>query len=166
MTIRSKSLVLALFISTANAELLSEHNEPHAGIQAGIDRLSSDGCTRYTLTRSGQYTLNSSTDATKYTLTGNTITIKCTRYSAPDAPDVTVYQHELTWSPPCCRIDGSALIGAEIRGYMLEVDGIASDIGNVLRYIATYSVDMVHRYRIATIDSNGNQGPWSNEVRL
>jgi hypothetical protein len=72
----------------------------------------------------------------------------------------------LTWSRPTERTDGTALAESEIKGYTLEVDGIATFIGNVLSYQATYSDRLPHSYRIATVDSYGQQGPWSNEVKL
>ena len=156
-----RALTLFLLSASLNAAVVSSHNEPHAGIQAAIDRLDAQGCTRYQVTRSGQYTLNDSTDKSEYMLTGNTITIKCTRFPAP-----TIYIHYLTWGRPTTRADKSPLLASEISGYMLEIDGYATNIGNVLTYSATYSVAMQHVYRIATIDTLGRTGPYSEEIKL
>ena len=150
-----------MLIAHIQAATVSQHNESHAGIQAAIDRLDAQGCTRYQVTRSGQYTLNDSTDKATYTLTGNTITIKCLRFPAP-----TIYIHDLTWQRPTARTDGMTLPADQIAGYSLEIDGVSTNIGNVLNYSATYSVDMPHVYRIATIDTLGRTGPYSEELRL
>lgn len=157
-------LLLGFLSSGARSATVSQHNEPHAGIQAAIDRLDALGCTRYQVTRSGQYNLNDSVDATSYTLTGNTITIKCTRYTQPLAPPSVI--HDLSWQRPNTRTDKTPLPPDQIKGYVLEIDGVSTNIGNVLSYSATYSVAMIHTYRIATIDTLGRQGPWSNEVKL
>lgn len=157
-------LLLGFLSSGARSATVSQHNEPHAGIQAAIDRLDAQGCTRYQVTRSGQYNLSDSSDATTYSLTGNTITIKCTRYTQPPAPPSVI--HDLTWSRPTTRTDGTTLPADQISGYMLEIDGQMTFIGNVLRYEATYSVALPHVYRVATVDILGRQGPWSDEVRL
>lgn len=157
-------LLLGFLSSGARSATVSQHNEPHAGIQAAIDRLDEQGCTRYQVTRSGQYNLNDSVDATTYSLTGNTITIKCTRYTQPPAPPSVI--HDLSWTRPTTRTDGSTLPADQISGYMLEIDGQMTFIGNVLSYAATYSVVMMHTYRIATIDSDGQQGPWTGELKL
>lgn len=161
MYIASLGFVLVAHIQAAT---VSQHNEPHAGIQAAIDRLDAQGCTRYQVTRSGQYTLSDSTDATSYILTGNTITIKCTRYVKPEAPKVVI--HDLSWPRPTLRQDKTALQASQIRGYLLEIDGVSTNVGNVLFYSATYSDRLTHRYRVATIDIYGQQSDWSNEVRL
>lgn len=150
-----------VLIAHIQADVVSLHNEPHAGIQAAIDRLESQGCTKYQITRSGQYALNDTQAGDAFTLVGNTITIKCIRYVKPE-----LVIHDLSWGQPTTRIDGSVLPPDQIKGYMLEVDGQATDIGNVLSYSALYDDQLTHIYRIATIDSRGRQGPWSEEVRL
>lgn len=149
-----------VLVAHIQAAVVSQHNEPHAGIQAAIDRLDSKGCTKYQITRSGQYTLNDAgSDA--FTLTGNTITIKCVKFNQP-----TLTIHDLGWTRPTTRIDGSSLLDSEISAYMLEIDGQATNIGKTLRYSATYDNDMKHSYRIATIDTSGQIGPYSDEVTL
>ena len=160
------AILMLLFASITNAELLSEHNEQHAAVQAALNRLYDAGCTRTDTTRSGRYGLHDSVTG-EYQITGVTLTVRCTQWSAPPVePEPVFIVHDLTWSRPTTRTDGSALPADQIRGYMLEIDGQATDIGNVLRYEATYSVAMVHTYRIATIDTLGQQGPWSEEVKL
>lgn len=165
---RETLIVLLLLVTLPIlAATVSQHNEPHAGIQAAIDRLDAQGCTRYQITRSGQYTLHDSSDATTYTLTGNTITIKCTRYAEPPVkPEPVFIIHDITWQRPTIRTDKTPLPPNEIQGYALEIDGVSTNVGNVLSYSATYSVTMVHTYRVATIDTLGRQGPWSEEVKL
>lgn len=149
-----------ILIAHIQAAEVSQHNEPHAGIQAAIDRLDSKGCTKYQITRSGQYTLNDAgSDA--YTLTGNTITIKCAKFNQS-----TLTIHDLSWTRPTTRTDGTNLSDSEIAGYRLEIDGQATNIGKALRYSATYDNDMKHRYRIATMDTNGQIGPYSDVVTL
>lgn len=161
------SVLLLLVTLPILAATVSQHNEPHAGIQAAIDRLDAQGCTRYQVTRSGQYNLNDTPDAATYTLTGNTITIKCTRYTeTPVKPEPVFIIHDLTWQRPTTRTDGTPLPADQIQGYALEIDGVSTNVDNVLSYSATYSVTMVHTYRIATIDTLGQQGPWSEILRL
>lgn len=158
-------LLLLLSVS-AHAELLSEHNEQHAAVQAALNRLYSAGCTQTETTRSGRFGLHDS-EIGDYTISGVTLTVRCTQWPAPPVdPEPVFIVHDITWQRPTTRTDGSTLQADQISGYMLDIDGIATNIGNVLRYEATYSVATVHTYRIATIDTLGRQGPWSDEVRL
>ena len=163
--------LIALLSTTAHAELLSEHNEPQAATQAALERLYDAGCTRTLTTRSGRYGLHS-TDIGDYTISGVTLTVRCTQWPEPPQtgsnhpPEPAFIIHDLTWSRPTTRTDGTTLPADQISGYMLEIDGQMTFIGNVLRYEATFSEVMAHVYRIATVDIQGRMGPWSSEVRL
>lgn len=155
-----------VLVAHIQAAQLSEHNEQHAGVQAALDRLYSAGCTRTETTRSGRYGLHD-TDTGEYLISGVTLTVRCTRWPEPPAkPEPTFTIHDITWQRPTTRTDGKPLPPDQISGYMLEIDGVATFIGNVLSYTATYSVAMIHTYRIATVDTAGRQGPWSEEVKL
>lgn len=161
-----RRLILMMLSATCQADLLSEHNEQHAAVQAALNRLYSAGCTQTETTRSGRFGLHD-TESGDYQINGVTLTVSCTKWPAPPVePEPVFIVHDITWQRPTTRTDGSTLPADQISGYMLEIDGIATNIGNVLRYEATYSVAMIHTYRIATIDTLGRQGPWSNEVRL
>lgn len=166
MATNAKILALSLFVSTANAELLSEHNEQHAAIQAAANRLYDAGCVRVESPRTTRFGVHSAING-EYPVTGNGFTVKCVKWAEPATPPApTVINHDLTWSRPTTRTDGTILPPDQISGYMLEIDGTMTFVGNVLAYTATYSVAMRHVYRIATIDTDGQQGPWSDEVRL
>ena len=157
-------LALLLIVSTfAHAELLSEHNEQHAAVQAAVERLYDSGCERTQVTRTGRFGVNS-TSSSDYLVSGVSLTVRCVKWESQPVP--TIYIHDLTWSRPTTRANNSPLLQSEISGYMLEIDGHATNIGNVLTYSATYSVAMPHVYRIATIDTLGRVGPWSEIVRL
>lgn len=155
-----------LMSASAHAELLSEHNEQHAAIQAGANRLFDAGCVRVEWPRTERFTLHDA-PGNEFKVVGNALTIRCTKW-APGKPDPvsSLIIHDLTWQRPTTRTDHSVLPADQIRGYALEIDGQATDIGNVLSYAATYSAAMVHTYRIRTIDTHGQRGPWSVEVRL
>jgi hypothetical protein len=158
------NLAMLLIVSTfAQAELLSEHNEQHAAVQAAVDRLYDSGCERTQVTRTGRFRVNS-TVSSDYLVSGVSLTVKCVKWQAKPSP--TIYIHDLTWARPTTRADNSPLLASEISGYMLEIDGYATNIGNVLTYSATYSVAMPHVYRIATIDTLDQVGPWSEIMRL
>lgn len=166
MAINAKVLALSLFASTANAELLSEHNEQHAAIQAAANRLYDNGCIRVESPRTTRFGVHSAING-EYPVTGNGFTVKCVKWQSPATPPApTIINHDLTWSRPNLRIDGTTLPADQISGYMLEIDGSMTFIGNVLTYTATYSVALPHVYRVATVDILGRQGPWSHEVRL
>ena len=159
-------LLLLLSVS-AHAELLSEHNEQHAAIQSAANRLYDDGCVRVEWPRTQRYGLHSTAEQHVYSVTGNALTVSCVKWQEPAAPPTpTLIIHDLTWSRPTTRTDGTMLPADQISGYMLEIDGQMTFIGNVLSYSATYSVALPHVYRIATVDILGRQGPWSSEVRL
>lgn len=162
-----RRLILMMLLSvSAHAELLSEHNEQHAAVQAALNRLYSAGCTQTETTRSGRFGLHDS-EIGEYTISGVTLTVRCTQWPAPPGETEPVFiVHDITWQRPTTRTDGSTLPADQISGYMLEIDGAMTFIGNVLRYEATYSVALPHVYRIATVDILGRQGPWSSEVRL
>ena len=156
-----------LFASLANAELLSEHNEQHAAIQAAANRLYDAGCVRVEWPRTQRYGLHSNAEQHVYSVTGNALTVSCVKWQEPAAPPTpTLIIHDLTWSRPTLRTDRTTLPADQISGYMLEIDGQMTFLGNVLRYEATYPVALPHVYRIATVDIFGQQGPWSSEVRL
>lgn len=165
-----RAIALLLLSASAHAELLSEHNEQHAAIQAGANRLFDAGCVRVEWPRTERFTLHDAT-GNEFKVIGNALTIRCTKW-APGKPDAvaspvsTLIIHDLTWQRPTTRTDRSALPADQIAGYSLEIDWQATDIGNVLSYSATYSTVMVHTYRIHTIDTDGQRGPWSEEVRL
>lgn len=157
---------MMLLAVTCRADLLSEHNEQHAAVQAALNRLYSAGCTRTETTRSGRFGLHDSVSG-DYQITGVTLTVRCTQWPSPHVePDPVFIVHDITWQRPTTRTDGSALPADQIKGYALEIDGVATFIGNVLRYEATYSVALPHIYRVATVDIRGRQGPWSSEVGL
>jgi hypothetical protein len=149
-----------LFASIANAELLSEHNEPHAANQAALDRLYDAGCTRTLTTRSGRYGLHS-TDSGEYQITGVTLTVKCTRWAVVDEPELA--DIELTWTRPTLRMYGAALPPDQISGYMLNADGVLVFVsgGNTLRYLDDDVRSGVHTYSIATVDTSAQIGPYS-----
>ena len=156
-----RRLIPLLFVASVSADPVSSHNEPHAGIQAAIDRLHAAGCTRYSITRSGQYTLESTVESTAYNLTGNTITIRCLSSLKP----VTV-SHVLTWQHANRRVDGTALSLSEVRGYDLEHNGRVIPVGMVTSYTMDNPGSGESRYRIRTCDSFTICGPWSSPVTL
>lgn len=159
-------LLLGFLSSGARSATVSQHNEQHAAEQAALDRLYDAGCQRTLTTRSGRFGLHDSVSG-EYTISGVTLTVRCTQWPAPPGETEPVFiVHDITWQRPTTRTDGSTLPADQISGYMLEIDGAMTFIGNVLRYEATYSVAMIHTYRIATVDIFGQQGPWANEVRL
>jgi len=152
---------LILFPVIALADPVSSHNEPHAGIQAAVDRLHAAGCTRYSITRSGQYTLESTAESAAYNLTGNTITIRCLSSLKPVA-----VSHVLTWQHANSRVDGTPLLLSEVKGYDLEHNGTIIPVGVVVSYTMDNPGGGESSYRIRTCDSTTLCGPWSNYVRL
>lgn len=152
---------IILFPVIALADPVSNHNEPHAGIQAAIDRLYSVGCTRYSITRSGQYVLHSTTDQDAYNLTGNTITIRCLSALKPVA-----VSHVLTWQHANSRVDGTPLSLSEVNRYDLEHNGTIIPVGVVTSYTMDNPGGGESSYRIRTCVSTTLCGPWSNYVRL
>jgi hypothetical protein len=152
---------IILFPVVALADPVSNHNEPHAGIQAAIDRLHSAGCTRYSITRSGQYVLNSTIDPDAYNLTGNTITIRCLA-----KVEVVEIVHQLTWQHANSRVDGTQLQLSEVTGYDLEHNGRVIPVGVVTSFTIDNPGDGESSYRIRTCVSDPVCGPWSSYVRL
>ena len=152
---------LILFPVIALADPVSSHNEPHAGIQAAIDRLHAAGCTRYSITQSGQYTLESTVESTAYNLTGNTITIRCLSALKPVA-----ISHVLTWQHANRRTDGTALSLSEVSGYDLEHNGRIVRLGVVNAYTVDNTSSGQSRYRLRTCVGPTVCGPWSNPVTL
>jgi hypothetical protein len=149
-----------LFASIANAELLSEHNEPQAATQAALDRLYDAGCTRTMTTRSGRYGLHS-TDIGDYQISGVTLTVKCTRWAVEPVPELA--DIELIWTRPTLRTDGAALPVDQISGYMLNKNGTLEFVsgGNTLSYLDDGLSAGTHVYSIATVDTSAQVGPYS-----
>lgn len=152
---------LILFPVIANADPVSSHNEPHAGIQAAIDRLHAAGCTRYSITRSGQHTLESTTDKDAYNLTGNTITIRCLAKAAP----VSIV-HDISWQHANRWTDGRPLSLSEVTGYDLEHNGRVIQVGVVTSHSVSNPGSGINRYRLRTCVGSTVCGPWSNPVTL
>jgi hypothetical protein len=152
---------LILFPVIALADPVSSHNEPHAGIQAAIDRLHAAGCTRYSITRSGQYVLESTVESAAYNLTGNTITIRCLSGLNPVA-----VSHVLTWQHANRRTDGTALSLSEVTGYDLDHNGRIVRLGVVNAYTVDNPGSGQSRYRLRTCVGPTVCGPWSNPVTL
>jgi len=152
---------LILFPVIALADPVSSHNESHAGIQAAIDRLHAAGCTRYSITRSGQYTLESTVESAAYNLTGNTITIRCLSSLKPVA-----VSHVLTWQHANRRVDGTALSLSEVAGYDLDHNGRIVRLGVVDAYTVDNPGSGESRYRLRTCVGPTVCGPWSNPVIL
>jgi hypothetical protein len=156
-----RRLIPLLFVASVSADPVSSHNEPHAGIQAAIDRLHAAGCTRYSITRSGQYVLESTTDRAAYNLTGNTITIRCLSALKPVA-----ISHVLTWQHANSRVDGSPLPLSEVTGYDLEHNGTIIPVGVVTSFTIDNPGSGESSYRIRTCVSSVVCGPWSSPVTL
>jgi len=152
---------IILFPVIANADPISSHNESHAGIQAAIDRLHAAGCTRYSITRSGQYVLESTVESAAYNLTGNTITIRCLSSLKPEA-----VSHVLTWRHANRRTDGTALSLSEVAGYDLDHNGRVVRLGVVTSYSVLNPDVGINRYRLRTCLGPTVCGPWSNPVTL
>ncbi len=160
----SVALSFPLLASTANAELLSEHNEQHAAIQAAANRLYDDGCIRVESSRTTRFGVHSAING-EYPVTGNGFTVKCVKWQEPITPPTpAIVDHILTWTRPTTRTDGTPLPADQISGYMLEIDGQMTFVGNVLAYTAMQPTGSIHVYRIATVDIRGRMGPWSKEL--
>lgn len=155
-----RRLIPLLFVAAAHAEPVSQHNEPHAGIQAAIDRLNAAGCTQYNITRTGQYVLHSTTDQNAYNLVGNTITIRCTRTSP-------LMDIGYTWTHATKRTDGSAITG--LRSYVLTVtkDGavIATATTSGTEHAVTGLGPGEYQARIATVEDS-RTGPQSDPITV
>lgn len=156
-----------VLVAHIQAAQLSEHNEQHAALQAAANRLYDAGCLRVEWPRTQRFGLHTTAEPHVYSVTGNALTVRCAKWPEPPVTPVPVLiDHLITWQRPTTRMDGKPLPPDQISGYMLEIDGVATFIGNVLSYTATYSVVMIHTYRIATVDTAVRQGPWSEEVKL
>jgi hypothetical protein len=70
----------------------------------------------------------------------------------------------LNWRPPVSRIDGTPLSAGEIDGYIVTVNGTAM-YGLVPSHASSVSVNArsvgQYCFRIATRDTNGDVGPYS-----
>lgn len=154
-----RAIIPLMFSVSAIAEPLSNHNEPHAGIQAAIDRLDAAGCTRYQVSRSGQYVLHSTQDPNTYELVGNTITIRCVRPSQP-----AIIYHDLRWQPPTEYDNGAQLNPDDISHY--EIDSFLGiiNVGIVNSYSFGDVGDDAREYRLRTVLKNGQMSEWSETV--
>ncbi len=144
-----------LFASIADAEVLSEHNEQHAAIQAAANRLYDAGCVRVESPRTTRFGVWTAVNG-EYPVTGNGFTVRCVKWQ--ELVDI-----ELNWTRPTLRMDGAALPVEQISGYMIHADGELTFVsgGNTLRYIDEGLSAGTHAYSIATVDTNAQIGPYS-----
>jgi hypothetical protein len=137
-------------VSFAGSE---EFDHEYTAITKAVNDLSSAGCKSIDITRNSRFNLQQT--ETGYLITARTLLVQCVEQSA--ALPATFM---ITWIPPDAREDGTPLPEAEIKGYVVDINGKSSSLVVEPPYVVKLDPG-TYAAKAKTVDTSGLESRWS-----